>query len=150
MHKMVAVDAKGTPGAAYANRQYVDGRLESLAEYQRRVTSDIDHGLARMREELGTVRHDMFAYPFSADGSWQTNDKRIPAFLDRALHARFSHVFLDGHPKHPPRTAQRNLTRYEINTPTTAESLYGWLARDPRTPAEAKAQARAHAKRSRR
>jgi len=150
MHKMVAVDAKGTPGAAYANRQYVDGRLESLAEYQRRVTSDIDHGLQRLRQELGTVRNDMFAYPFSADGSWQTNDKRIPAFLDRTLHARFSHVFLDGHPKAPPRSAQRNLTRYEINTPTTAEALYGWLALDPRTPAEAKAQARAHAKRSRR
>jgi peptidoglycan/xylan/chitin deacetylase (PgdA/CDA1 family) len=144
MHKMVAVDAKGTKGAAYANRQYENGRLESFAAYERRVTSDIDHGLARMRKELGTVRNDAFAYPFSADGSWQTNDRRIPAFLDRALHARFSQVFLDGHPKHPPRTAQRNPTRYEINTPTTAESLYGWLALDPRTPAQAKAKARAH------
>jgi poly-beta-1,6-N-acetyl-D-glucosamine N-deacetylase len=150
MHRMVAVDAKGTQGAAYANRMFADGRLESFAQYERRVTRDLDHGLARMRAELGTVRADLFAYPFSADGSWQTNDERIPGFLDRALHARFSQVFLDGHPKHPPRTAQRTLTRYEINTPTTAEALYGWLALDPRTPAEARAQARAHARRSRR
>jgi poly-beta-1,6-N-acetyl-D-glucosamine N-deacetylase len=147
MHKMVRIDAKGTPGAAYANRQFVNGRLESFAAYQRRVTADLDLGLRRLRAELGPVRADAFAYPFSADGSWQTNDRRIPAFIDRALHARFSQVFLDGHPKHPPRTAQRNLTRYEINSTTTVESLYGWLALDPRTPAEARAQARAHARR---
>jgi peptidoglycan/xylan/chitin deacetylase (PgdA/CDA1 family) len=147
MHKMVTVDAKGTAGAAYANRQFADGRLESFAAYQRRVTEDLDHGLERLRKELGDVRADLFAYPFSADGSWQTNDRRIPAFLDRALHARFSQVFLDGHPRHPPRTAQRNLTRYEINSNTTVEALYGWLALDPRTPAEARAQARAHARR---
>jgi peptidoglycan/xylan/chitin deacetylase (PgdA/CDA1 family) len=133
MHKMVAVDAKGTAGAAYANRMWQDGRLESFAAYQRRVTSDLDLGLKRLRTELGRVRADLFAYPFSADGSWQTNDPRIPAFLDRALHARFSEVFLDGHPRQPPRTAQRNLTRKEINSDTTVADLYGWLAIDPRT-----------------
>jgi len=143
MHKMVTIDAKGTQGAAYANRQYVGGRLESFAAYQRRVTADLDLGMRRLRVELGPVRADAFAYPFSADGSWQTNDKRIPAFLDRALHARFSEVFDDGHPLKPPRTAQRTLERKEVNTDTTAEALYDWLAIDPRTPAEAKAQAAA-------
>jgi peptidoglycan/xylan/chitin deacetylase (PgdA/CDA1 family) len=149
MHKMVAIDDKGTKGAAYANRQWAGGRLESFAAYQRRVTDDLALGLKRMRDELGDVRNDLFAYPFSADGSWQSNDERIPAFLDKALHARFSQVFLDGHPARPPRTAQRNPTRYENISTTTVESLYGWLALDPRTPAEARAQARTHVKRLR-
>ena len=101
--------------------------------------------MRRLRKELGPIRADLFAYPFSADGSWQTNDPRIPAFLDQALHARFSEVFNDGHPRHPPRTAQRTLTRKEVNTVTTAAALYAWLAIDPRTPAQVKAQAAAHA-----
>jgi poly-beta-1,6-N-acetyl-D-glucosamine N-deacetylase len=145
MHKMVTIDAKGTQGAAYANRQYVNGRLESFAAYQRRVTADLALGMRRLRAELGPVRADAFAYPFSADGSWQTNDERIPGFLDRALHARFSEVFDDGHPVQPPRTAQRTLERKEVNTDTTAEALYDWLAIDPRTTAEAKAKEAAHA-----
>jgi biofilm PGA synthesis lipoprotein PgaB len=145
MHKMVTIDAKGTQGAAYANRQYVNGRLESFAAYQRRVTNDLDLGMRRLRAELGPIRADAFAYPFSADGSWQTNDKRIPAFLDQTLHARFSQVFDDGHPVAPPRTALRTLERKEVNTDTTAEALYDWLAIDPRTPAERTAQEAAHA-----
>jgi hypothetical protein len=149
MHKMVRIDAAGTPGAAYANRQFVDGRLESFAAYRRRVTNDLDLGLRRMRAELGRVRADLFAYPFSADGSWQTNDKRIPAFLDQALHARFRAVFDDGHPIQPPRTAQRTLERKEVNTSTTAEDLYRWLAIDPRTPAQARAAAARQVKRLR-
>src|SRR6185503_4715695 len=39
MHSMVRIDGKGTQGAAYANRLWKDGRLESFAAYQRRVTS---------------------------------------------------------------------------------------------------------------
>jgi peptidoglycan/xylan/chitin deacetylase (PgdA/CDA1 family) len=145
MHKMVRIDGKGTPGAAYANRMWSNGRLESFAAYQRRVTDDLDLGLRRMRMELGPVRADLFAYPFSADGSWQTNDPRIPGFLDQTLHARFSEVFDDGHPRQPPREAQRTLERKEINTDTTAAALYAWLAIDPRTPAEANAQEARHA-----
>ena len=141
MHKMVRIDAKGTQGAAYANRMWTGRGLESFAAYQRRVNADLDLGLRRLRAQLGPVPADLFAYPFSADGSWQSNDKRIPAFLDRTLHARFAQVFLDGRPKHPPRTAQRNLMRYEVLSDSTPESLYGGLARDPRTPAQARAQA---------
>ena len=145
MHKMVRIDAEGTQGAAYANRMWTDGHLESFAAYERRVTNDLELGMRRLRKELGPVRADLFAYPFSADGSWQTNDPRIPAFLDQALHARFSEVFNDGHPRQPPRTAQRTLTRKEVNTVTTAAALYAWLAIDPRTRAQVKAQGAAHA-----
>jgi len=145
MHKMVRIDAKGTQGAAYANRMWVDGHLEPFAAYERRVTNDLDLGLRRLRKELGPIRTDLFAYPFSADGSWQTNDPRIPAFLDQALHARFAEVFNDGHPRQPPRTAQRTPTRKEVNTVTTAAALYAWLAIDPRTPAQVEAQAAARA-----
>ena len=148
MHKMVRIDGEGTQGAAYANRMWVDGHLESFAAYERRVTNDLDLGMRRLRKELGPVRADLFAYPFSADGSWQTNDPRIPAFLDQALHARFSEVFNDGHPRQPPRTAQRTLTRKEVNTDTTAAALYAWLAIDPRTPAQVKAQAAAQVARA--
>jgi len=145
MHKMVRIDAEGTQGAAYANRMWTDGHLESFAAYERRVTNDLELGMRRLRKELGPVRADLFAYPFSADGSWQTNDPRIPAFLDQALHAHFSEVFNDGHPRQPPRTAQRTLTRKEVNTVTTAAALYAWLAIDPRTRAQVKAQGAAHA-----
>jgi peptidoglycan/xylan/chitin deacetylase (PgdA/CDA1 family) len=145
MHKMVRIDGEGAPGAAYANRMWSDGRLESLAAYQRRVANDLDLGMRRLRKELGPVRADLFAFPFSADGSWQTNDPRIPAFLDRTLHARFSQVFDDGHPRQPPRTAQRILERKEVNSDTTAAALYAWLAIDPRTPAQVKAQEARHA-----
>jgi len=132
MHTMVRIDAKGTQGAAYANRIWSDGRLESWAAYRRRVTGDLELGMRRLRAELGRVPADLFAYPFSADGSWQTNDRRIPGFLDTALHARFGEVFEDGHPRRPPRTAQRSLERKEVNATTTAADLYAWLAIDPR------------------
>jgi len=145
MHKMVRIDAEVTQCAAYANRVWADGHLESFAAYERRVTDALELGMRRLRKELGPVRADLFAYPFSADGSWQTNDPRIPAFLDQALHARFSEVFNDGHPRQPPRTAQRTLTRKEVNTVTTAAALYAWLAIDPRTRAQVKAQAAARA-----
>jgi hypothetical protein len=144
MHHSVTVDAKGTQGAAYANRTYADGELESYAGYQRRVTEDLDEGMKRLRAELGNVRADLFAVPFSADGGWQSNDTRIPAFLDGALHKRFAEVFVAGRPKHPPRTAQRTLTRYEARSDTTAESLYRWLALDPRTRQQVFAQTRAY------
>jgi peptidoglycan/xylan/chitin deacetylase (PgdA/CDA1 family) len=142
MHRMVTIDAKGRKGAAYANRIYAGGRLESFPAYQRRVRTDLDQATKRLRAELGGgIRNDLFAVPFSADGGWQANDPRIPAFLDRELHARFREVFLAGRPKTPPRTAQRTLTRYEVRFDTTAEQLYAWLAKDPRTAAEARAQA---------
>ena len=142
MHRMVTIDAKGTKGAAYANRMFADGRLESMAAYRKRVRTDLDEGMKRLRAELGDgIRADLFAFPFSADGSWQTNDPRIPAFLDRELHSRFGEVFLAGRPKTPPRTAQRMLTRYEVHFDSSAEQLYAWLAKDPRTRAEARAQA---------
>ena len=144
MHHSVSVDAKGTQGAAYANREYADGELESYAGYQRRVSEDLDEGMKRLRAELGDVRPDLFAIPFSADGGWQSNDRRIPAFLDGALHERFAQVFVAGRAKHPPRTAQRTLTRYEARSDTTAESLYRWLALDPRTQAQVFAQTRAY------
>jgi poly-beta-1,6-N-acetyl-D-glucosamine N-deacetylase len=144
MHHSVSIDAKGTQGAAYANRTYADGELESYGTYQRRVTEDLDEGMKRLRAELGDVRADMFAVPFSADGGWQSNDRRIPAFLDRALHERFAEVFVAGRPNHPPRTAQRTLTRYEARSDTTAEALYTWLALDPRTTRQVHLQTRAY------
>jgi hypothetical protein len=150
MHRMVTIDAKGTKGAAYANRMFADGRLESMAAYQKRVRTDLDEGMKRLRAELGDgIRADLFALPFSADGSWQTNDPRIPAFLDRELHDRFSEVFTAGRPKTPPRTAQRLLKRYEVHSDSSAEQLYAWLAKDPRTRAEARAQAARQAERLR-
>jgi peptidoglycan/xylan/chitin deacetylase (PgdA/CDA1 family) len=142
MHRMVTIDAKGTKGAAYANRMFADGRLESMAAYRKRVRADLDEGMKRLRAELGDgITTDLFAFPFSAEGSWQTNDPGIPAFLDRELHGRFKQVFLAGRPKTPPRTAQRTPTRYEVHFDTTVEQLYAWLAKDPRTRAEARAQA---------
>jgi hypothetical protein len=149
LHRTVKVDADGGRGAAYANRTFSDGGLESLDAYRQRVTADADEGLKRLREELGDVRADLFAIPFSIAGGWQTNDPKIPDVLAETLHNRFSQVFLAGRPTHPPRTAQRILTRYEVRPDTTVDSLYGWLATDPRTPAEIRAQAARHVERLR-
>jgi peptidoglycan/xylan/chitin deacetylase (PgdA/CDA1 family) len=150
LHRTVTVDAQGDQGAAYANRAFSDGKLETLDAYRQRVTGDADEGLKRLREELGgDVRADLFAIPFSIAGGWQTNDPRIPDVLATTLHRRFSQVFLAGRPAEPPRTAQRILTRYEVRPDTTVEALYGWLATDPRTPAEIRAQAARHVERLR-
>jgi hypothetical protein len=149
LHRTVKVDGHGGRGAAYANRTFSDGGLESLDAYRQRVTADADEGLKRLREELGDVRADLFAIPFSIAGGWQTNDPRIPGVLAETLHSRFAQVFLAGRPAQPPRTAQRILTRYEVRPDTTVDVLYGWLATDPRTPGEIRAQAARHVERLR-
>jgi peptidoglycan/xylan/chitin deacetylase (PgdA/CDA1 family) len=149
LHRTVTVDAQGDRGAAYANRAFSGGKAESLDAYRQRVTADADQGLKRLRSEVGDVRADLFAIPFSIAGGWQTNDRRIPEVLGTAMHSRFSQVFLAGRPKNPPRTPQRILTRYEVRPDTTVESLYGWLATDPRTPAEVRVQAARHVERLR-
>ena len=155
MHHSVSIDAKGTQGAAYANRSTPTASSSPTRPTSGASAEDLDEGMKRLRAELGDVRADLFAVPFSADGGWQSNDRRIPAFLDRALHERFAEVFVAGRPKHPPRTAQRTLTRYEARSDTTAEALYpGWrsirarppgVRADPRLhqpPAEARRRAR--------
>jgi len=136
-------------GAAYVNRRWADGELESFADYQRRVRDDLDRGMERLRAELGPIRADLFAIPYSADGAAQTNDRRIPAFLDAELHRRFAQVFVAGRPVSPPRGAQHVLRRYEVRSDTTPESLYAWLnTRPPTTAAQRARAARAQKQRS--
>jgi peptidoglycan/xylan/chitin deacetylase (PgdA/CDA1 family) len=150
LHRTVTVDARGDQGAAYANRAFSGGSLETLDAYRRRVSGDAEEGLKRLREELGAdVRADLFAIPFSIAGGWQTNDPRIPDVLATTMHRRFSQVFLAGRPVHPPRTPQRILTRYEVRPDTTVDGLYGWLSTDPRTRGEIRAQAARHVERLR-
>ena len=146
MHKMVRIDAKGTQGAAYANRMWVDGHLESFAAYERRVTNDLDLGHAPPAQ--GARADPRRPVRLSVLRGRQLADER-PAHPGlpgpgpaRALLARCSTTATRGS---PPRTAQRTLTRKEVNTVTTAAALYAWLAIDPRTPAQVKAQAAAHA-----
>ena len=119
MHKMVRIDAKGTQGAAYANRIWADGRLESFAAYRApRDERPRARACAACARSSAPVRADLFAYPFSADGSWQTQRPRAsPAFLDGALHdalrARSSRTATRG-----SRRARRSarLERKEVNT----------------------------------
>jgi len=111
-------------GAAYANR----APGESWERYTARVTADVDEGIARLRDELD-AEPLLFAAPYRAPGELQSNDERIPKFLDELLHDRFEQVFTSGRPKTPPPTAQHTLRRYEIRDDTTAKSLYRWLSR---------------------
>ena len=85
--------------------------------------------MRRLRKELGPVRADLFAYPFSADGSWQTNDRADPRLPRRRPPRRASaRSSSDGHPRQPPRTAQRSLERKEVNTHDDGRAdLYAWL-----------------------
>lgn len=143
-HRSVTVDARGTQGAAYTNRSFADGRLESFDHYRERVRDDLAEGMRRLQHELPGTAPLLFAVPFSADGDPQANDPRIYDFLDRTFHAGFRQVFVAGRPVAPPREAQHTLRRYEVRADTMPRSLYRWLAIDPRTPQERRAQAARH------
>jgi peptidoglycan/xylan/chitin deacetylase (PgdA/CDA1 family) len=95
-HREVQVDDRGRRGPAYANRAYADGRLETFAEFQRRVTSDLRAAFAELRRELPGTRPLAFAAPFGNVGqeNQPTNDRRIGPFMRGWIAANLGQLVL--------------------------------------------------------
>jgi hypothetical protein len=98
-HSGVLVDESGNIGPFYAYREYLPrgngsgGRLESFAQYQARVTSDIIWGQTQLATHLPRYRPYAFAVPYGNYGQEATNDDRIPNFLLDWLNQTFGVVF---------------------------------------------------------
>lgn len=93
-HTFVPVDARGTTAPFYANRQFTDGHLESIDEWQRRVDADLDLGRRTLRDHHLGDGLLMFAVPFGDVGQHDSNDPTITRRLMAALGTRFPVVFL--------------------------------------------------------
>jgi peptidoglycan/xylan/chitin deacetylase (PgdA/CDA1 family) len=97
-HGLVATDGRGDTGPFLINRKWLARakRMESLAEYARRITHDIGRSI-RDIEAHGLPRPRLFAYPFSAAVD-PTDDPRTRAILERLLAERFS-ALMDNTPR---------------------------------------------------
>ena len=94
-HTFVPIDGHGTTGEFYAYREWKNGRLESFASYQQRVSSDVAEGERTLRQHIPGFRPLAFAVPYSNYGQRFTNDPRIPGYFLAFLHTQFP-VVVDG------------------------------------------------------
>ena len=137
--RRVAYDAHGHTGPFYAFRRYTRSEgLESLAEWEQRVTTDVFAGDEALRDHLPGYRGVTFAVPYGDYGQIATNDPRIPRLLRAFLLRRFETIFVSG--DDPGYSAADALhgeaPRFEVHTTTSLYALYSWL-RDHATAAEA-------------
>ena len=94
-HTFVPIDGHGTTGEFYAYREWKNGRLESFASYQQRVSSDVAEGERTLRQHIPGFRPLAFAVPYSNYGQRFTNDPRIPGCFLAFPHTQFP-VVVDG------------------------------------------------------
>jgi poly-beta-1,6-N-acetyl-D-glucosamine N-deacetylase len=89
-HGLIATDNSGDTGPFLTNRMWLPAknRVETLDEYQARVSHDLDRSIFDIRAH-GLPYPDLFAYPFSATVE-PTNDPVIIPVLKRMLAERFS------------------------------------------------------------
>lgn len=127
-HDWVAIDAEGTTGPFMINRAWLSeaGRLESLAEYRRRVERDLRRSIAEI-ESHGFGRPQLFAYPFSASVK-PSNDVQAAAYAKGLVNELFEGGLTN---ISPPTTylserqrLQRQLERIEVFTDTTSDELF--------------------------
>jgi peptidoglycan/xylan/chitin deacetylase (PgdA/CDA1 family) len=90
-HTRVAADAKGNVKPFLATQAWLPGqrRVETIAEYTRRVSADLQACIAAFRAH-GLPRPWLFAYPFSARG-----EDRVGTELSAIVHGQFAATFLD-------------------------------------------------------
>jgi hypothetical protein len=94
-HVLITVDAAGRRLPFYSSELWADGAQESFAQYQRRVSGDIERGLALLAENLPDwASHGSFAVPFNNYGQNGSNDPRIETWLSSYLKARFTAIFV--------------------------------------------------------
>jgi poly-beta-1,6-N-acetyl-D-glucosamine N-deacetylase len=88
-HGLIATDKAGDVGPFLTNRMWLPGakRVETLAEYQVRVSRDLNRSIFDIQSH-GLPYPHLFAYPFSATVE-PTNDPVIIPVLRRMLAERF-------------------------------------------------------------
>lgn len=127
-HHLVTTDAAGDQGPFYAYRTFRAGRMETYAAFQRRVTTEVDAGIAALRRNIPGFRPWAFSTPYGNLGVVRSNDSRIGGFVRGLLESRFAAVFEQETPGYStpvgPRETER---RHEVHRTTTAGSLYRWL-----------------------
>ena len=94
-HKLVTAGAGGRRLPFYASELWAGGTQESFSSYRKRVSGDIDGGLAALARNLpGWSSHGTFAVPFNNYGQNGSNDPRIEPWLVGFLETRFPVVFV--------------------------------------------------------
>ena len=123
-HGRIPVDATGTTDPFLTNREWLSdqNRLETLDEYQARVSSDLDRSISDMLAH-GLPWPQMFAYPFSAFRT-PTNDPAVPPLLTAMLKQRFrARMDNVNQPSVIRRGMPSPLSRVEVYRHTTAGAL---------------------------
>jgi peptidoglycan/xylan/chitin deacetylase (PgdA/CDA1 family) len=127
-HRRVAFDEVGHMAPYYAVRRYTrsDG-LESFADYERRVTTDVFEVRDRMRDQ--GFEPVAFAVPYGNYGQRETNDAAIAPFMRALLQRQFGGVYFVQHERNEPGYAPMigEPQRYEVHSDTTTDRLYMWL-----------------------
>jgi peptidoglycan/xylan/chitin deacetylase (PgdA/CDA1 family) len=129
-HHNIKISPHGRQGAFLTNLMWLPrkNRLETLAEYTKRVSTDLDGSVADIRRH-GITPASAFAFPFSAS-KYPTNDPRVPDQLEKLVLQRFD-VVVDntpGSPEIPAHAGRRYLSRIEVVGKTTTRSLLARLA----------------------
>lgn len=131
-HRRQAVDAAGHLGSALANRIWLPGprRVETPAEYRRRVSSDLDRSIAAFAGQ-GLPRPTLFAYPFS-ESAGSTGPRSGKSYLGALLRSRFTAALTNVSslplPTGPRAAAAHQVERLEIDARTTVLDLMERLA----------------------
>lgn len=129
-HHELAVNAKGDHAPYYAARRYTtSGGVETLAEWESRVSEDLftvrqrflDHG----------IEPQAFAVPYGDYGQRVTNDPSIPGLMSGLLTRQFGNWFIQADDNDPSftRPGTGAAQRFELTTGARLDSLYGWLRR---------------------
>jgi peptidoglycan/xylan/chitin deacetylase (PgdA/CDA1 family) len=126
-HIRVALDAGGNTGPFYAARRFTHSEgLESFADYEQRVTSDV-FAAKEAVEEQGFAPL-AFAVPYGDYGQIGANDPRIAPFMRDFLGRQFEAVFVDDERNAPGYTKPWGAAeRYRVHSETTTDRLYVWL-----------------------
>jgi hypothetical protein len=131
-HYLVSYDAAGNTGPFYAFRRWTrSAGLETIADWEQRVTTDVFAGREALAEHLPKFRPLTFAVPYGNYGQRATNDPRIPEIMRAFLERQFEAVFVQKTGNHPRYTSQQSYrgeaARLEVHTDTSVDDLFRWL-----------------------
>jgi peptidoglycan/xylan/chitin deacetylase (PgdA/CDA1 family) len=131
-HYLVSYDAAGHTGPFYAYRRWTRSTgLESIADWEQRVTSDIFAGREALAQHLPRFRPLTFAVPYGNYGQRNTNDPRIPQIMRDFLQRQFEAVFVQKVGNNPRYTSQQayrdEAVRFEVHTDTSVDDVFRWL-----------------------
>jgi hypothetical protein len=139
-HYLVSYDSAGNTGPFYAYRRWTRSTgMESIADWEQRVTTDIFAGRQALADHLPDFQPLTFAVPYGNYGQRSTNDPRIPEIMRAFLERQFEAIFVQKVGNHPrytsPKAYRSEAVRFEVHTDTSVDDLFRWL-RDqaPATP----------------